>query len=383
MPPTDPSVASGIYIGMMSGTSLDGVDIAALRFAADDSFELLAASTEPYPDDLREAIRSVADDATTSINAACTLDVRLGRHYADVANRFIDEKKFDHQAIRAIGNHGQTVRHQPNVTYPYTLQLGSGEILSTATGLTAITNFRGADIALGGQGAPLAPAFHQAAFHSHNENRAIINIGGIANVTHLPAKTDQTVLGFDTGPGNTLIDHWTRQHFNQSYDEGGQIASSGTINSELVDHILISESFFRQEPPKSTGTDYFSIDWMNHHLNSPADPADMLATLCELTARSICLGIEQLKQPVDQCFICGGGAHNTFLMQRLKVNLPRNCQLSTTNELGIDPDYVEAIAFAWLARQCLLSRPGNLPSVTQSRKSAILGSIHNSSLISE
>jgi len=371
----DTITANSIFIGLMSGTSLDGVDIVAVRFDDKNQPAILAAKTFVYEQQMKSRLHQISNDSSATINDLCELNVELGRLYASIINEFIESNQLEKSATCAIGCHGQTIRHQPNLRFPYSLQIGDADIICTETGITTITNFRGRDIALGGQGAPLAPAFHQAVFRHAKINRIIINIGGIANITLLAADPNQEVLGFDTGPGNTLMDSWMRASRQQNFDANGAFAERGNINSLLVEKLL-QDPYFDLAIPKSTGTDYFSPTWLEKFDLNLNDATDVQASLTEFSARSIANAIEQLSVDIDECYVCGGGSHNNFLLQRLSNHLGSGCSLQSTSKLGIDPDLVEAVAFAWLSRQCLLSLPGNLPSVTNAKRPSILGSIH-------
>lgn len=361
----------------MSGTSLDGVDIVIVDFM-EQVPTLKYYKTKAYPEKLREQIRQLTLANRVSIDQLCQLDVTIGLFYATVVNQALSESALDFDSISAIGCHGQTIRHNPGNKPIYTLQIGDPNTLAAKTGLTTVADFRRRDMALGGQGAPLAPAFHQYMFSSTDCDRAILNIGGIANITLLPADTEQQVTGFDTGPGNTFLDYWIHRHRGKSYDNNGDWAASGQVIDELLESTLTNEDYFSQKPPKSTGTEYFCPEWLKAFTLEKHNPADVQATLLELTAVTIASAINQLPALPTQCFVCGGGLHNRHLMQRLQSLLP-DCTLASTAELGVDPDYVEAIAFAWLARQTIDGRTGNLPSVTNACDSAILGGIFQGS----
>lgn len=363
-----------IYIGLMSGTSLDGVDIAIIDFAQYPP-SLIHCNTWPYEQSLITRIREITMSGTANLDDLCQLDVELGNTYAEIVNRSLEATKIDITRIRAIGNHGQTIRHSPNSNLPYTLQIGDPNIIAANTGITTVSDFRRKDIALGGQGAPLAPAFHQFIFSSSSNDRAIINIGGIANITYLPADSGSEVIGFDTGPGNTLSDFWINQYNGQSRDEQGEWAETGSVIGDLLGALLNNEPYFKAKPPKTTGTEYFNSRWLLPQLHGNHAAKDVQATLVELTAKSIANGIEQLPSTPAECFICGGGIHNYYLIKRLQQALP-NCEILSTAELGVDPDYVEAVAFAWLARQSVNQQTGNLPTVTQARSKALLGGVY-------
>ncbi len=365
---------SEIYIGLMSGTSLDGIDIAIVDFAQHPP-RLIYCTTLPYEPSLRQQIREITTSTTTSLDRLCRLDVELGNTYADIVNQSLEAAGLDTTQIRAIGNHGQTIRHSPDTDLPYTLQIGDPNVIAAKTGITTVADFRRKDIALGGQGAPLAPAFHHYMFRSTSSDRAIINIGGIANITYLPSDSESAVIGFDTGPGNTLSDYWINRHKDACWDENGKWAATGNIIGDLLDTLLSNEPYFQRLLPKTTGTEHFNPNWLLPQLGPGLAVEDVQATLIELTAISIARGIDQLPSTPVECFLCGGGAHNSYLIERLQQALP-DCRILSTSQLGLDPDYVEAVAFAWLAMQSMNQRTGNLPTVTLARSEALLGGIY-------
>ncbi len=365
-------LAAEIYLGAMSGTSMDGLDLVAVRFDGGTTY-LLQQQTTPYPSDLKLDLQQLVRDSSASINQMCELDTRLGHHYARQINDFIDRHDLNRQHIRALGSHGQTIRHAPDEATPYTLQIGDPNIIAAACDITVVGDFRRRDLALGGQGAPLTPAFHRFAFHSPTHNRAIINIGGIANLTLLPQDPAQPITGFDSGPGNTLIDYYCQNFLQQDYDHQGAIAREGVIDDAMLQSML-RDAYFNKPHPKSTGTDYFSPQWLGNFDITRLQPADALATLTELTAASIAHALRSIQPGMDEYFICGGGAHNDYMMQRLAHYLsPASVQ--TTSQLGIHPDWVEAVAFAWLARQTINLQPGNEPTVTNAQNRSILGAV--------
>ncbi len=365
---------SEIYIGLMSGTSLDGVDVAILDFSEFPP-RLIYCDTSPYNAPLRDRLLELCRSQTTSLDDLYSLDAELGETYAQVANNALASAGLASTEITAIGCHGQTLRHSPDSSIPYSVQIGDPNRIATLCGITTVADFRRKDIALGGQAAPLAPAFHRFLFRSEEEDRVVINIGGISNITYLAANHGQPVLGFDTGPGNTLLDYWIGQHRDCRFDEDGNWARSGEVNSALLEHMLANEPYFEMKTPKSTGTEYFSPGWLKGYLDAGLDAADVQATLVELTARTIAGEISRLPSLPGNCYICGGGAHNHYLLERLGRALP-NCSIKTTAALGLDADFVEAAAFAWLARERINMRPGNIPEVTQARNDAILGGIY-------
>ncbi len=364
-----------ILIGTMSGTSMDGLDLVAIRFAQDLPIETLATHFTPYPASLKQRLRELALDAQASLNQMCQLDTELGQFYAQEITNFMQQNDLSSSSIAAIGLHGQTIRHSVQWPHPYTLQIGDANIVAANTGITVVADFRRKDVALKGQGAPLAPAFHNQVFRSTAVNRAIINIGGIANITFLPADPTKQVVGFDSGPGNTLMDHFCQLKFNCEYDEDGRLANQGKIHLEKVQQIINSEPYFQLPFPKSTGTDYFSPQWLESTGLLELSPKDAITCLAQLTTRSIARALQSLDTEVEEYYLCGGGAHNKFLQQSLQDLLQSN-HVYTTEKLGIHPDWVEASAFAWLANQTIQQKPGNLPSVTNAEKFTILGAVY-------
>ena len=357
----------------MSGTSLDGVDIAIMDGTAVKP-DVLFCQTLPYPKNLAQRIRHLTHATHVTLEQLGQLDVEIAQFYAQVVNQSLSTVSLTADHIIAIGCHGQTIRHSPTAAPPYTLQIGDPNTLCTSTNITTVADFRRRDMALGGQGAPLAPAFHQSVFRTSDCDRVIINIGGIANITHLPANPNQPVTGFDTGPGNTLLDYWIHQNLAKPYDNKGRWAASGHAIDDLLQTMLTNETYFSQPPPKSTGTEYFSPEWLQAFSPEHYQAGDVQATLLELSAWTIAQSISQAEIMSDECYVCGGGVHNLSLMQRLQTLLP-DCAVHSTAKLGVNPDYVEAIAFAWLAKQTINKQTGNLPSVTHASTTAILGGV--------
>ena len=360
------------YVGLMSGTSMDGIDAALVDFSGDNP-ALISTHNQPWPDNILSELHASQKLDNNEIHQLDALDTALGEHFADAANQLLQNAGIEASNILAIGSHGQTVRHCPDVKHPFSLQLGKAEVITKQTGIQVISDFRTADIEAGGQGAPLVPAFHQAVFQNTELTRVIVNIGGIANITVLPKDSSQPVTGFDTGPGNTLMDAWMMKNTQQAYDKDGALAASGTTDMTLL-ATLLTDEYFELAPPKSTGFELFNLGWLNQHIQSDIEIAELQSTLCDLTATSIIRAINQYATESDEIFICGGGAHNTELMRRIQ-NLTK-CPVKTTEHLGIDPDWVEAMAFAWLARRTLNGQTGNLPSVTGARENVVLGSIN-------
>jgi anhydro-N-acetylmuramic acid kinase len=359
------------YVGLMSGTSLDGVDAVLAEISHAGQIRLLHTYYLPYADNLRTQLLALHTPQPDEIHLTACAANDLARLYAEAVKRLLDG--FAPDTVRAIGCHGQTLRHRP--ADGYTLQIGNAALLAELTGITVIADFRSRDIAAGGQGAPLVPAFHAQALRHPGIHRVIANLGGIANITDLPAPG--TVRGWDTGPGNMLLDAWIKRHSGAHYDRNGAWAASGNVHSSLLG-ALINHPYLRLHPPKSAGREQFNLDWLDAILagfDRAIDPADVQATLLEFTAMSLCDAVARECDGAQELYVCGGGAHNSVLMQRISARLP-NVRVATTATLGIDPDWVEALAFAWLARQTLHHAPGNLPSVTGARGPRILGAIY-------
>lgn len=376
---------SNYYIGLMSGTSMDGIDAVVVDFSSAASGEtphLICAHSHSWPDDVYQQLLACRDLADEELHLLQDLDIRLGTIFAEATLALLDKAKLTADDIIALGNHGQTLRHRPDTSRPFSLQIGDAKTLAQQTGIRVISDFRSADIAAGGQGAPLAPAFHADVFSSDNEDRGILNIGGIANLTTLPAGANgdecHLVTGFDTGPGNTLMDAWMTKTCGRSFDENGEFARSGKINEALLKRCL-SAAYFAAPPPKSTGFEQFNLKWLSAQLEQQPESdalsnADIQATLCELSARSICEAVSRYAGNIKHLLVCGGGVHNAHLMARIRSSLPE-CLVESTEVCGIHPDWVEAMAFAWLAKRTLNHQPGNLPSVTGARKAVVLGRI--------
>jgi anhydro-N-acetylmuramic acid kinase len=365
---------SDFYVGLMSGTSMDGIDAVLVSFDG-AGVAIHAKHSQPYAVDLKDALlAAIREPLDVQLDPSGELDRRVGEHFRDAALAVIDKSGVNGKDIIAIGSHGQTLRHQPNIKLPFSLQIGNADIIATGTKTTTVANFRQADIMAGGQGAPLVPPFHQWLFRSKDAKRVVANIGGIANITVL--STDGSdVIGFDTGPGNGLMDAWISHHRGQSFDEGGEWAAEGAVVEALLGQFL-ADPYFELRPPKSTGFEYFNPDWLRDFDIDRFDAVDVHTTLCELSARSIAEAINEHAANTREVFVCGGGAHNSELMRRLRQQIPVATVLSTSSA-GLDPDWVEAVAFAWLAMRTLKGRTGNLPSVTGATHKVVLGDIHS------
>ncbi|NRA22319.1 MAG: anhydro-N-acetylmuramic acid kinase [Oceanospirillaceae bacterium] len=366
----------------MSGTSLDGIDVVAVSFAP--KFKLVASASFELPANIKALILELCSSGNHEIDKMGHLDIALAKLFADGCNQLIrsNSATFKLSQIRAIGLHGQTIRHRPSHSprHNFSLQIGDANTVAENTGITTIADFRRRDIAAGGQGAPLVPAFHQSVFYSPNCDRVIVNIGGMANITLLAKDAEQPLIGFDTGPGNVLLDAWIQYHQQQNFDANGDWASTGIVNKALLTELL-SLAFFSQGYPKSTGREQFNLAWLHQQLANIANShnlisaVDVQATLVELSATTIAAQIKQQQFASAEIFVCGGGAKNTHLMSRLAVLLPNAISVTSTTKLQLDPDWVEAAAFAWLAKQTLAGLTGNSTSVTGAKNQRILGAI--------
>jgi anhydro-N-acetylmuramic acid kinase len=361
--------ASDLYIGIMSGTSLDGVD-AALVDLSQDTLRLVATHFQPYAEPLKEALLALHQAAHDELHQSHLIANRLAREYADATQALLKKADVDAAQVQAIGCHGQTVRHRPE--HGYTVQLNNGALLAELCGINVVGDFRSRDIAAGGQGAPLVPAFHDRVLRHPNIHRVILNIGGIANLTDLAP--NKTTTGFDSGPGNLLMDAWIARHQGKAYDKDGAWAASGKVIPALLQRLL-SEPFFAAAPPKSTGRDLFNMAWLERQLDGNEAPADVQATLLALTGDSIAAAVQSFCAGTKDIYLCGGGAHNAALVEHLQQALPQR-RIQKTEELGIAADWMEAIAFAWLAQQTMHLRPGNLPAVTGAKHPCVLGAIY-------
>ena len=367
-------MAEDLYIGLMSGTSLDGIDAALVRFE-NKQVTVLETACSPLSSNLKDEIKSLINPSENEINRLASLDVQLGKHFAEVVKQLINKANIKKEDIIAVGSHGQTIRHLPTAKHPATLQIADPNVIAEVTGITTVADFRRRDIAAGGQGAPLVPAFHEQIFRHAKKNRVILNLGGIANITILPADKNIPVTGFDTGPANTLINHWIQQQQNKNYDDAGKWAASGQANESFIEELL-NDDYFKLTPPKSTGTEYFNPTWLTNKLSEfPFLAAeDVQASLTAFTAITISDAIKSYSNNVDELIICGGGVHNQFLLQQLSQGLS-NIEINSSAKYGLDPDYIEATAFAWLAKQTMEGKTGNLPAVTGAKRKVILGGI--------
>jgi anhydro-N-acetylmuramic acid kinase len=366
-----------LYVGLMSGTSLDGVDGVLVTFDAAGRFGLKGHHHEPFGEPLRAELLALNTPGDDELHRAALAANAVARTYASVVTTLLYESSTAAREVRAIGAHGQTVRHRPGEFdgTGYTCQLLNGALLAESTAIDVVCDLRSRDVAAGGQGAPLAPGFHAGVFGDAKEARAVLNLGGIANLTLL--EPGRPVVGFDCGPANALMDGWCERHHGQPFDAAGAWAAGGRVLPDLLASLL-TEPYFGTPPPKSTGRDLFHLDWLDAHLaahGAEATPANVQATLAMLTVESVALGLERHAPATTSLFVCGGGARNTHLMQRLAARLPQ-VRVRTTDELGLPVDQVEATAFAWLAYRFVERGSGNLPDVTGARGPRLLGALY-------
>ncbi len=373
------SEADSLYIGLMSGTSADSIDAVLVDFS-NNSLELVGTFALPYETRMRSRIFELTKPSDNEIDRMGAVDIALGKLFAKATISLLQQTGTAASAVRAIGSHGQTIRHRPQSTStaaePFSLQIGDPNTIAEQTGITTVADFRRRDMAAGGQGAPLTPAFHKEMFSHSQQARCILNIGGMANVTYLP--TDGSVIGFDTGPGNVLMDAWIHSFGTSRFDHDGTWAASGHVNQELLQKLL-SHSYFRLPAPKSTGREEFDLSWVNtvvEQTMTPLSPQDVQATLAELTAVSISDALKNSCEEGTRVFICGGGMHNKYLIKRLSRLLAPAYPVASTEALNLHPDWVEAVAFAWMAMRTLQRKPSNLPPVTGASEPVILGGVY-------
>lgn len=365
----------GLFIGVMSGTSMDAVDCALVEFKEHAPPRLEGAYSTPWPSTLRERLQTVAAGSPLTSTDLGRLDTAVGQFIAEAVNALLADSGLDPTDIAALGSHGQTVAHAPDGEEPTTVQLGDGNVIAERTGITTVSDFRRRDIAAGGQGAPLAPAFHDAVLRSLVEDRVVMNLGGIANITVLPADPEVPATGFDVGPANCLMDLWAGQHLGRPYDEDGRWAASGSADSVLLERLL-GDPYFALPPPKSTGTQHFSLRWLQGRLAGFSDlEADAVqATLLDLTVTTIGEAISRYAPRCERVLACGGGVNNQTMMTRLRGRLER--PVEPTTAYGIDPQRMEPMAFAWLASLALANRASNIASISGARGPRILGTVH-------
>ena len=374
----------GYYVGLISGTSVDAMDAVLVTFetGARAGVNLLATHSAPPPAGLRKTLLAAnAPDHQLRFSDYGRLDQAVAQWAAEAARTVCDKAGIRLEDITAIGSHGQTVWHAPDESPGFSLQLGQGARIAAETNATVVSDFRSMDLALGGQGAPLVCACHGALFGQAEQARAVVNIGGIANVTRLAPGANHNVLkisGFDTGPGNGLMDEWIDGHQDIAFDANGAWAASGHIDQPLLDSLL-AEPYFSRAAPKSTGRDWFNRAWLDAHLDRldrGIEPVNVQATLAELTAITVARAIHDGESSVGTVYLCGGGAHNAYLVARIAAHVAP-ADVAVTDDLGVAGDWLEAIAFAWLARERLAGRPGNAPRVTGAMRPALLGAVYS------
>jgi anhydro-N-acetylmuramic acid kinase len=385
----------GVYFGLMSGTSMDGVDGIAVEFRAGEAPRVLADAFVGFADGLRQALFALQQPGENEIEREALAASALAARYAVCCHELLRSGNVAPARVRAIGVHGQTVRHRPEKGY--TKQINNPALLAEMTHIDVVADFRSRDVAAGGQGAPLVPAFHAEIFGAQDETRVVCNLGGISNITVLPpgriratsreARANggggdgEVIRGFDCGPANVLLDEWAQRHLGTPYDEGGRFAASGAVQQSLL-NVLLDEPFFEQAPPKSTGRDLFNAQWLDAKLAGfeALRPADIQATLAALTAVSVAREIERHAPGCRAVYVCGGGARNPELLKALQFALDRSgvngVSVKTTEALGVPPHHVEALAFAWLAMRCIERTAGNLPAVTGAAGERVLGAIY-------
>lgn len=360
---------ANLFVGLMSGTSLDGADAVLVDFEGTHP-RVHATSSIPFEESLRKRLAALCLPGKDGLDEVGACSVELADRYARAVEAVVANSGVDRDSIAAIGCHGQTVRHRPDRAF--TIQIGDPARLAESTGIDVVADFRRRDMAAGGQGAPLVPAFHDRVFRHDGLARAIVNVGGISNLTRLAP--GMPASGFDCGPGNVLLDAWVARHRGTAFDEGGRWAASGTVMASLLSRLL-ADPYFRLPPPKSTGRERFNVAWLEGALGTALDPADVQATLLELTARSIAEAIAEYAPDTAEIFLCGGGARNGRLRERL-AKLSGGLPVSTTESLGVPPGDVEAVAFAWLARQFILKQETDLTAVTGARHPCLLGALY-------
>ena len=375
---------SHVFVGVMTGTSVDGLDIAAIDIDLNENFKFIASETIAYPSDLRENLLALSQAEVASISSYGELDAALGKFIGNSVNNFLRRFGIDPKEVQAIGSHGQTIRHKPPDTrgkgeQSFTLQIGDPNRIAYITKIITIADFRRMDMAAGGQGAPLVPLFHQNILKKQSSDTALVNIGGIANITYI----EENLLGYDIGPGNCLVDAWCQRKLNKPYDDKGSWARTGKLNGQLLKKLL-NEPYFCEEPPKSSGKELFNLDWLKKNADEyqleTMNSQDVQRTLLELTAVTIAKSVKKTPK-VSNVIVCGGGRRNNFLMERISslLNLQETGRyvLDASEYWGIDGDSLEASAFAWLAFRRLNNLVGAVPSVTGAKKSSILGAIYN------
>lgn len=359
----------------MSGTSMDAIDTALVEF--DKKARLKFYREYPIDNSLKHQIRLINEKS--DLGHIVDLDHELGHLFAKAVNDLLSEANISADQVKAIGSHGQTVLHKPDGTHKSSIQIADPNIICAETGITTVADFRRMDMAYGGQGAPLACAFHQYQFQHDKKSFIILNIGGIANITLLDKDVNK-IIGFDTGPGNGLLDAWIQENKNEEFDKDCNWALSGKTKDELL-KLLLDDQYFSLSPPKSTGREYFNLDWLKsylNNLNSEISPEDVQATLLRLSVVSICNAIIDVGNKLDEVLLCGGGAFNPVFLGFIQSQLP-DVKVTTTEDYGLQPDCIEAVTFAWLAKQRMENKPANIPSVTGANEEVLLGGVYSPS----
>jgi len=362
---------SKLFIGLMSGTSADSVDTVLLS-VSEEKIKSFGTYTHPIPDKVKNSIYESVNSQNLDKNKINKLDMVLAEIFSEAVNALLTQECLKSQDVEALGSHGQTIKHSPNLPVPFSLQIGNAELLANSTGIKTVSDFRSDDISAGGQGAPITPIFNEYAFSSKSK-RVIINIGGISNITLLENKIQ--TIGYDTGPGNCLMDSWARENEVGNYDEGGKWANTGKVNPSLL-QLMLKEEYFSKPSPKSTGPDFFNLEWVKNTIDKNGEevkPEDLQSTLLELTVKSLTKELKNLGVGSDDLYFCGGGIHNKNLMKRIKKEL--GFRILTTADIGVDPDYLEATSFAWFAAQRIKGRKFDLSKVTGSNRKVFLGVI--------
>jgi len=363
-----------LYIGLMSGTSNDGIDACLLNLATNQC-KVIGTCYQVYPSEIKKQLDELIKEQKTSLPTLSELDHSLAVLNTIAINKLLQSCNVNKTSISAIGYHGQTIHHEPAADKANSIQIGDPNFLAARTNITVVADFRRMDMAAEGQGAPLVPAFHRSQFHSNQYNRAILNIGGIANLTILPKDKTIPVTGFDAGPGNVLLNEWNQRHRQSDYDDRGQWAAEGNCIEPLLLKLL-EDDYFTKPPPKSTGREYFNVAWLEHNFQiNTYNPQDVQTTLVHFSIQIIAKAIVSFAPQTQQVFVCGGGINNRYLIGLLVKEL-ESIQVESTEQIGLHPEWVEASAFAWLAQQRLLEKPGNLTSVTGANREVLLGAIY-------
>jgi anhydro-N-acetylmuramic acid kinase len=371
-------MSARVYLGAISGTSVDGLDLALVEVGP--SIRTIAARTIPLTSQLRQTLLMLGQPQNCDLDILGRTDAELGAFIGESALKFLRDHGREPVTITAIGSHGQTVRHRPSGNFPFTMQIGDPNRIAEITGITTVADFRRRDVAAGGQGAPLVPLFHAALFRHPTEHRAILNLGGIANLTVLPAGAERDILGFDTGPANALMDEWILLKRGAPFDASGAWSAAGRADQALL-YQMLQDPYLAAPPPKSTGREYFNLPWLNRHLDEHRErgmsvtEADVQATLCAFTAESVAGALASWGGQTDRVIVCGGGRHNRTLLDGLATRIP--CRVETSDEHGIDGDSIEAAAFAWLAHRTLDAQSGSAPSITGARGARVLGAVYH------